>query len=53
TQNRAKILEAGGTIRELSAEERQAWVDVMKPVWDKFKDDIGQDLIDSALSANK
>jgi C4-dicarboxylate-binding protein DctP len=52
TQNRAKILEAGGTIRELSAEERQKWVDVMKPVWDKFKDDIGQDLIDSALSAN-
>lgn len=53
TQNRAKILEAGGTIRELSADERQAWVDVMKPVWDKFKDDIGQDLIDSALAANK
>lgn len=52
-QNRAKILEAGGKIRELSSEERQAWVDVMKPVWDKFKDDIGQDLIDSALSANK
>ncbi len=51
--NRAKILEAGGKIRELSADERQAWVDVMKPVWDQFKDDIGQDLIDSALSANK
>lgn len=53
TQNRSKILEAGGKIRELSADERQAWVDVMKPVWDKFKDDIGQELIDSALSANK
>lgn len=53
TQNRAKILEAGGTIRELTPEQRQAWVDVMKPVWDKFKDDIGQELIDAALAANK
>ena len=52
TKNRAKILEAGGVIRELTPEQRQAWVDVMKPVWDKFKDDIGQDLIDSALAAN-
>ena len=51
--NRAKILAAGGVIRELDAEQRQAWVDVMKPVWDKFKDDIGQELIDSALAANK
>ena len=51
-QNRAKILEAGGVIRELSPEQRQAWVDAMKPVWDQFKDDIGQDLIDSALAAN-
>ena len=51
-QNRAKILEAGGVIRELSPEQRQAWIDAMKPVWDQFKDDIGQDLIDSALAAN-
>ncbi|WP_114010829.1 TRAP transporter substrate-binding protein [Cohaesibacter intestini] len=51
-QNRAKILEAGGVIRELDASQRQAWVDVMKPVWDQFKDDIGQDLIDAALAAN-
>ena len=52
-ENRAKVLEAGGVIRELTSEQRQAWVDVMKPVWDKFKDDIGQDLIDSALTANQ
>ena len=52
TQNRAKILEAGGVVRELTPDQRQEWVDVMKPVWDKFKDDIGQDLIDSALAAN-
>ncbi len=52
-KNRAKILEAGGVIRELNAEQRQAWVDVMKPVWDQFKDDIGQNLIDAALASNQ
>lgn len=52
-QNRAKILEAGGVIRELDAAQRQAWVDAMKPVWEQFKDDIGQDLIDAALAANQ
>ncbi|PLW75285.1 DctP family TRAP transporter solute-binding subunit [Cohaesibacter celericrescens] len=51
-QNRAKIAEAGSVIRELTPEQRQAWVDAMNPVWDQFKDDIGQDLIDAALSAN-
>ena len=52
-QNRAKILEAGGVVRTLTPEQRQAWVDVMKPAWAKFKDDIGQDLIDAALATNK
>lgn len=52
-QNRAKILEAGGVIRELDAEQRQAWVDAMKPVWEKFQGDIGQELIDAALASNK
>lgn len=52
-KNRQKIMDTGGTIRELTAEQRKAWVDVMKPVWDKFKDDIGQDLIDAALATNK
>ncbi len=51
-QNRAQILEAGGVVRELNDEQRQAWVDAMKPVWDQFKDDIGQDLIDAALASN-
>lgn len=51
--NRKNILEAGGTIRELTPEQRQAWVDAMAPVWDKFRDDIGQDLIDAAVASNK
>ena len=51
-KNRQNILDAGGTIRELSAEQRAAWVDTMKPVWTKFEGDIGKDLIDAAVASN-
>lgn len=51
-ENRQNILDAGGTIRELNAEQRKAWVDVMKPVWSKFEADIGTDLIDAAVASN-
>ncbi|WP_299849407.1 DctP family TRAP transporter solute-binding subunit [uncultured Roseovarius sp.] len=50
--NRDKILEDGGKINELTAEQRNAWVEAMKPVWSKFTDDIGQDVLDAALDAN-
>jgi C4-dicarboxylate-binding protein DctP len=43
--NQAKIL-------ELTADEVAQWRQAMKPVWDKFAPDIGQDLIDAALAAN-
>ena len=46
------IVDAGGTIRTLSPEQRQQWVDAMKPVWSKFEDEIGKDLIDAAVAAN-
>ena len=46
------ILDAGGTIRQLTAEQRQEWVDVMKPVWDKFSKDVGQENIDAAQAIN-
>lgn len=49
---KASITEAGGVIRELTPEQRQAWVDAMKPVWDKFADDVGQDKIDAAQAIN-
>jgi len=46
------IIAAGGTIRTLDAAQRQAWVDVMMPVWDQFKGDVGQDAIDAAQAIN-
>lgn len=50
--NKQKILDAGGVIRQLNAEQRQAWIDAMKPVWDQFSGDIGEDLIEAAASYN-
>jgi C4-dicarboxylate-binding protein DctP len=50
---RTKIEAAGkAKILTLTAEEVAEWRKAMKPVWDKFAPDIGQDLIDAALSAN-
>ena len=49
---KASIINAGGIIRDLNPEQRQAWVDAMKPVWDKFADDVGQDKIDAAQGIN-
>ena len=46
------ILDNGGVIRELTSEQRQAWVDAMRPVWDQFVEDVGQENIDAAQSFN-
>ncbi|MBA5777395.1 DctP family TRAP transporter solute-binding subunit [Stappia sp. F7233] len=51
-KNRQRILEAGATIRELTPEQRAKWVEVMKPVWGKFQEDIGEDLINAAVASN-
>ena len=51
-QNRQAILDAGGVIRELTAEQRQEWVDTMKPVWAKFEADVGADNIAAAQQFN-
>ncbi|WP_068083721.1 DctP family TRAP transporter solute-binding subunit [Polycladidibacter stylochi] len=52
-ENKQKVIEAGTVVRELTPEQRQQWVDTMKPVWGKFADDIGQDYIDAAVASNK
>ncbi|MEM7090522.1 MAG: C4-dicarboxylate ABC transporter, partial [Pseudomonadota bacterium] len=49
---KVSITDAGGIIRQLNPEQRQAWVDAMKPVWDKFADDVGQEKIDAAQAIN-
>ncbi|GAB5389495.1 MAG: DctP family TRAP transporter solute-binding subunit [Alphaproteobacteria bacterium] len=50
--NRQAIIDAGGTVRTLTAEQRTAWVEAMKPVWTKFEGDIGADLMDAAQASN-
>ena len=49
---RQAILDAGSTIIELSPEQRQEWVDAMRPVWDQFNADVGQENIDAAQAIN-
>ena len=51
-QAKQAIIDAGGVVRQLTAEQRQEWVDAMKPVWSKFKDDVGQENIDAAQVLN-
>ncbi|MGR3465401.1 TRAP transporter substrate-binding protein [Limimaricola sp.] len=50
---RQAILDAGGEIRELSDEQRAAWVETMKPVWAQFEDEVGADMIEAAQNAGK
>jgi C4-dicarboxylate-binding protein DctP len=50
--NRQAIIDAGGEVRLLTSDERQAWVAAMKPVWEQFADDVGQDMIDAAQTFN-
>lgn len=46
------VIKAGGTVRTLTADQRAAWVEVMKPVWAKFEKDVGADNIAAAQAAN-
>ena len=50
--NKQAVIDAGTEVRTLTAEQRQAWVDAMKPVWEQFADDIGADVIEKAVSYN-
>ncbi|WP_069298691.1 DctP family TRAP transporter solute-binding subunit [Neptunicoccus sediminis] len=46
------VIDAGGTVRELTAEQRAAWVEAMKPVWAKFEGDVGAENIEAAQKIN-
>ena len=50
--NKALIEAAGATIRQLTAEQRTRWVEAMRPVWDRFADEIGEDMIEAAVASN-
>ncbi|RME17765.1 MAG: DctP family TRAP transporter solute-binding subunit [Alphaproteobacteria bacterium] len=47
------IIDAGSVVRVLTPEQRQAWVDAMKPVWEKFEADVGAENIAAAQEINK
>jgi C4-dicarboxylate-binding protein DctP len=48
-----KIVDSGRTkIILLTDENRQKWVEAMKPVWKQFEDGIGKDVIDAAAASN-
>ena len=51
--NKQNVIDAGSVVRTLTPEQRQAWVEAMKPVWQQFEKDIGADLMEAALKANK
>jgi C4-dicarboxylate-binding protein DctP len=50
--NKQAILDAGGVVRTLDAAQREDWVSTMKPVWEQFVGDVGQDNIDAAQAIN-
>jgi len=52
-ENKENIIKAGGVVNKLTPEQRQAWVNAMKPVWKKFEGDIGEELMNAALKANE
>jgi len=52
-QNKEAIIAAGGTIISLTDEQRAAWVDALKPVWEQFEGDVGADMIEAAQAFNQ
>ncbi|WP_299041294.1 DctP family TRAP transporter solute-binding subunit [uncultured Tateyamaria sp.] len=46
------IIDAGGVVRQLTPEQRAEWVAVMSPVWEQFREDVGQENIDAAQAFN-
>ncbi|WP_028293912.1 TRAP transporter substrate-binding protein [Oceanobacter kriegii] len=53
-EDKQKIIDSGKTeVSSITAEQREQWVNAMKPVWKMFEDEIGADLIEAALKSNK
>ena len=45
---KAKIAASKAKINELTPDQRKQWREAMRPVWDKFKGEIGADIIKAA-----
>jgi C4-dicarboxylate-binding protein DctP len=53
TGDRQKVVDSKRSeIIQLTDEERAQWVEVMKPVWKQFEEEIGKELIDAAYASN-
>lgn len=51
--DREKVLEKDpGKLIKLSVEQLAQWRVAMRPVWDQFRDEIGEELINAALESN-
>lgn len=51
---RQKVIDSGRTeVLALTDEEIAKWREAMKPVWDKFEEEIGKDILDAAKAANE
>lgn len=51
--DKQKIIASGRSqVLTLTPAERAQWVEVMKPVWKKFENEIGKDLIEAAAASN-
>lgn len=46
------VIDAGGVVRVLTDEQRAVWVDAMKPVWEQFQEDVGEENIAAAQAIN-
>ena len=52
-EDKQKIIDSKRSIIiDITAEQRQLWVDAMKPVWKRFEKKIGKNYIDAAIAAN-
>ena len=51
---RQKVIDSGRTeVLALTTEELGLWREAMKPVWSKFEEEIGKDIIEAALASNE
>lgn len=50
---RQAVADAGSTIRELTPEQRQEWVNALHPVWQRFTPDVGVETLEAAQAANQ